>query len=33
MPNFSPFIILHAEQKLVLVKDQILPGTEYTSEQ
>lgn len=30
MPNFSPFVILHAEQKLVMIKDNIEPNIEYT---
>ena len=30
MPEFSPFVILHAEQKLVMVKDKFEPGIEYT---
>ena len=32
VPSFSPFIILHAEQKLVMVKDKFEPGVEYTHE-
>lgn len=30
MPNFSPFVILHADQKLVMVHERIEPGIEYT---
>lgn len=30
MPQFSPFVILHAEQKMVMVKDNFEPGVEYT---
>lgn len=32
MPEFSPFIILHAEQKLTLVKSKLEIGVEYEHE-
>ena len=30
MPQFSPFVILHAEQKLVMIKDAFETNVEYT---